>query len=130
MDNRLTEAIKAGKFAIVGVANTLLDMGVFWLLSVLLGINPYISQVISYSCGMLNSYIFNRSWTFRSQAKFFSPALLRFIILNLIMLGISTGLLFVLLDILAVPKMIAKVGATIITLVISFVVNRLWVFKE
>ena len=130
MDNRLTEAIKAGKFAIVGVANTLLDMGVFWLLSVLLGINPYISQVISYSCGMLNSYIFNRSWTFRSQAKFFSPALLRFIILNLIMLGISTGLLFVLLDILAVPKIIAKVGATIITLVISFVVNRLWVFKE
>ena len=130
MDNRLTEAIKAGKFAIVGVANTLLDMGVFWLLSVLLGINPYISQVISYSCGMLNSYIFNRSWTFRSQAKFFSPALLRFIILNLIMLGISTGLLFVLLDILAVPKMIAKVCATIITLVISFVVNRLWVFKE
>ncbi|MEA5011042.1 MAG: GtrA family protein [Angelakisella sp.] len=130
MDNRLTEAIKAGKFAIVGVANTLLDMGVFWLLSVLLGINPYISQVISYSCGMLNSYIFNRSWTFRSQAKFFSPALLRFIILNLIMLGISTGLLFVLLDVLAVPKMIAKVGATIITLVISFVVNRLWVFKE
>ncbi len=79
---------------------------------------------------MLNSYIFNRSWTFRSQAKFFSPALLRFIILNLIMLGISTGLLFVLLDILAVPKMIAKVCATIITLVISFVVNRLWVFKE
>ena len=130
MDNRLTEAIKAGKFAIVGVANTLLDMGVFWLLSVLLGINPYISQVISYSCGMLNSYIFNRSWTFRSQAKFFSPALLRFIILNLIMLGISTGLLFVLLDILAVPKMIAKVGATIITLVICFVVIRLWVFKE
>jgi len=130
LDNRLTEAIKAGKFAIVGVANTLLDMGVFWLLSVLLGINPYISQVISYSCGMLNSYIFNRSWTFRSQAKFFSPALLRFIILNLIMLGISTGLLFVLLDVLAVPKMIAKVGASIIPLVISFVVNRLWVFKE
>ena len=130
MDKKLSEALKAGKFAIVGVANTLIDMGVYALLAQLMGVNPYFAQVISYSCGMLNSYVFNRSWTFRSQARFFSPALVRFVILNLVMLGVSTGLLYRFLDQLGLHKMIAKVLATGFTLCLSFVVNRLWVFKE
>lgn len=130
MDKKLSEALKAGKFAIVGVANTLIDMGVYALLAQLMGVNPYFAQVISYSCGMLNSYVFNRSWTFRSQARFFSPALARFVILNLVMLGVSTGLLYLFLDQLGLHKMIAKVLATGFTLCLSFVVNRLWVFKE
>ena len=128
MKNKLTELAKAAKFAVVGVANTLIDYGVFALLAQLLGVNVYLSQVISYSCGVLNSYVFNRSWTFKSQSRFFSPTLVRFLVLNLVMLAVSTGLLALLMQ-FGLGKLLAKAGSVAVTMVLSFLVNRLWVFR-
>ena len=129
MEKKFSELVKAGKFAIVGVFNTLIDYGVFALLAQVLGWQVYLSQVISYSCGILNSYIFNRSWTFHSGSRFFSPTLVRFLVLNLCMLGVSTGLLAVFLH-LGLSKLVAKGCTVIFTMAIGFVVNRLWVFKQ
>ena len=128
MKNKLTELLKAAKFAIVGVANTLIDYGVFALLAQVLGANVYLSQVVSYSCGILNSYIWNRSWTFKTESRFFSPTLVRFLVLNLCMLGLSTVLLAGFLK-LGLSKLVAKACTVVVTMVIGFAVNRLWVFK-
>lgn len=130
MQKSFKRLLQAAKFAVVGAANTLIDFGVFTVLAQLLSVNVYLAQIIGYSCGMLNSYIFNRSWTFESKGKFWSTALLRFLLLNLAMLGVSTLLLSFLLNRLALPKLIAKAGATLITMCISFVVNKLWVFGK
>ena len=127
MESKLTELIKAAKFAVVGVANTLIDYGVFALLAQVLSVNVYLSQVIGYSCGILNSYVWNRSWTFQSESKFFSPALVRFLVLNLTMLALSTGLLALFLK-LGLSKLVAKGCTVVVTMAIGFVVNRLWVF--
>ena len=127
MENRLTELIKAAKFAVVGVVNTLIDYGVFALLAQVLSVNVFLSQVISYSCGILNSYVWNRSWTFQSESKFFSPALMRFLVLNLSMLALSTALLALFLQ-LGLSKLVAKGCTVVVTMAIGFVVNRLWVF--
>ncbi|WFR61453.1 GtrA family protein [Paenibacillus amylolyticus] len=51
------------KFGIVGVANTALDAVVFAILAAV-GVPVLIAQVISYSCGVVNSYWLNGSWTF------------------------------------------------------------------
>ncbi|MEG1874057.1 MAG: GtrA family protein [Angelakisella sp.] len=124
------ELLKAGRFAIVGVANTLLDMGVFALLAQLLGWNVYLSQVVSYSVGTLNSYIWNRSWTFGSSQRFWSPALVKFLLLSVAMLLLSTGLLWLFYDQLGLHKLVAKGASVIITMVVNFVINRLWVFRS
>ncbi len=126
MNKSLGELFKIGKFAIVGVANTLIDYGVFTLLTQILGVNIYLSQVISYTCGVINSYIFNRSWTFKTGGSFFSPTLIKFLALNLIMLGVSTGLLA--LFSLYVHALIAKGFSVVISMGISFLINRFWVF--
>ena len=127
MQSKLTELLKAAKFAIVGVANTLIDYGVFALLAQLLSVNVFLSQVISYSCGILNSYIWNRSWTFRDTSRFFGPTLVRFLLLNLCMLGLSTLLLALFLR-FGFSKLLAKACTVVVTMAIGFVVNRLWVF--
>jgi putative flippase GtrA len=124
----MSELIKAAKFAVVGIANTLIDYGVFALLAQLLSVNVFLSQVISYSCGVLNSYIFNRSWTFQSQSRFFSPALVRFLVLNLCMLALSTGLLALFLQ-FGLSKLVAKGCTVVVAMAVGFVVNRLWVFR-
>ena len=128
MENKMSELMKAAKFAVVGIANTLIDYGVFALLAQLLSVNVFLSQVISYSCGVLNSYIFNRSWTFQSQSRFFSPALVRFLVLNLCMLALSTGLLALFLQ-FGLSKLVAKACTVVVTMAVGFVVNRLWVFR-
>ena len=128
MDEKLRELLKAGKFAIVGVANTLIDFGVFTVLAQLLGVNVYLSQFVSYSAGTLNSYIFNRSWTFRSKDRFFSPALVKFLVLSALMFLLSTAILYLCFDVAGFPKLIAKGVSTCITLVVNFLANRFWVF--
>lgn len=116
------------KFGLTGVMNTLVDYGVFLVLSYL-SVDVYLSQVVSYSCGMLNSYVINRSWTFGSQKRFFSMQMLRFIVVNLSLLLLSLGVLW-LGTRLGYGKLISKLGATVVTLAVGFVVNRLWVFKK
>lgn len=130
MKKPLGEMIKAGKFALVGAANTLIDYGVFTLLTQWLGVGVYLANVIGYGCGMLNSYVWNRSWTFRSREGFFSPALVRFVVLNLAMAGLSTALLYGFHDLMGLPELVAKGGATLLTLAVNFVCNRLWVFPS
>lgn len=130
MKNENTEIKKAGKFAVVGVLNTLLDMVIFALLAQVLGVNVYLSQCVSFSAGIANSYLLNRSWTFRAKDAFWSPALVRFLLLNLAMLAVSTSIIWLFYDFLGVHKLIAKVISTVCTMVVSFLVNRLWVFRD
>lgn len=130
MEKKTQEIEKVGKFALVGVVNTLLDMGLFALLAQLLGVNVYLSQCISFSAGVLNSYLINRSWTFRTKEAFWSPALVRFLLLNVAMLAVSTAIIWLFYDLLGIHKLIAKVISTGCTLVVSFLINRLWVFRD
>jgi len=126
----IKELFKASKFAIVGVANTVIDYAVFLLLAKVMNINVYAAQVAGYSVGMLNSYYWNRKWTFKAKDKFLSPALVKFVILNICMLGLSTLLLFLFYEKLEFAEEIAKLFATAVTMAVSFLINRLWVFKE
>lgn len=124
------ELVKAAKFALVGASNTLVDMGLFALLAQVLGWNLYLSQVISYSAGTANSYIWNRRWTFRSRERFWSPVLVRFLLVNLAMLAFSTALLWFFHSKLGFARLVAKCASVVLTLAANFVINRLWVFSS
>ena len=123
------EFFKLIKFGITGVMNTLVDFVVFMLLTHV-GLNLYFSQVVSYSCGMLNSYIVNRSWTFKAKGKFFGGQMMRFITANLTLLMISVLLLWFFTNKLGFIKIVAKLFTTAIIMLAGFTVNRLWVFKN
>ncbi|MBQ2752008.1 MAG: GtrA family protein [Oscillospiraceae bacterium] len=128
-DFLLGEFFKLVKFGITGVMNTLVDFAVFLLLTHI-GVAIYFAQVVSYSCGILNSYIVNRSWTFKSKGKFLGPQMVRFIAVNLSLLLLSLVLLWVFTEQLGFIKILAKLCSTVLIMVIGFVVNRLWVFRQ
>ena len=50
------------QFGFVGVLNTLVDFLVFQALNLLAGWT-YLAQVVGYSCGVVNSYLWNSNWT-------------------------------------------------------------------
>ncbi len=79
------------RFGCVGCLNTMFDFGIFSLLNSVFGINYVISQIVSYSSGTLNSYLFNKFWIFndRPTSKKTTMEIVQFIVVNSASLGVS-----------------------------------------
>ncbi|MBS4161417.1 GtrA family protein [Bacillus sonorensis] len=116
------------RFGTVGAGNTLIDFGVFFLLT---AVNvPYLlAQVCSYTAGMANSYIWNRTWTFRVKKKVRGQEIFRFLLINLAASGITFLILYGLQK-GGLSLFSSKIIATLGGMVMNFIGNRLWVFQE
>ncbi|MGC5771891.1 GtrA family protein [Paenibacillus pabuli] len=126
MTNRLVTILK---FGIVGVLNTVVDAMVFTLLAAA-GTTALIAQVISYSCGVMNSYWWNGRWTFQNagrQGK--KTEIMRFVITNLVVLALSSLILYICNSTLGWSIVISKILATLSGMVINYIASRYWVFR-
>lgn len=138
---------QALKFAVVGVLNTLVDFAVFQTLNLLLGW-VYPAQVLGYTCGVINSYLWNSGWTFREERTRSLREITLFVLVNVASLGVSLGVIWLCREVFGVtnawaagwmPKAlsgfikgdtIAKLIATFFSIVVNFVGNRLFVFRK
>ena len=141
------------KFAAVGVVNLGVDYGILTLLHVVAGIHIVPSNVVSYSCGVINSFFLNRYWTFKIHLKFFSeytlkpgilfkdgarfkfisPPFMKFIFVNLLSLGVNTLTMYILVDLYSLTiynNLIAKLIATFFSFVVNFAGSKFLVFNE
>ena len=119
------------RFVVVGCLNTLVDFGVYSILTGAFGIYYAIAQVVSYSSGTLNSYIFNKFWTFddTKSKKKTTHEMVQFIVINLISLSVSLLGLKILKNDFQMNNYIAKVIVTVIAQVVNFCGYKFWVFK-
>ncbi|BFI99569.1 MULTISPECIES: GtrA family protein [Priestia] len=117
------------KFALVGVVNTLIDFVVYALLTTI-GVNYILAQWISYSAGILNSYVMNRKWTFERKEKSSKREVISFVIVNLITLSLTSFLLTVLYNKWGIPLLISKLLITIASVGINFIGTKLFVFTN
>ncbi len=116
------------KFAVVGVLNSAIQYLVFLFLYSVTGIQYLVASIVGYVAGMTNSYMLNRTWTFRSCDQKLLAQLSRFVAVNLISLGANIGLLLLLVSTgLMVPQWALVVAITGSTLV-NFVLNKVWTF--
>lgn len=69
------EMLRFIKYCMVGVLNTLLTLGVIFVCKSVLGVNPYVSNALGYIAGMLNSFLWNKKWVFRSHGRTYREAL-------------------------------------------------------
>lgn len=63
------------KYCMVGVLNTLITFGVIYLCKSFLGLNLYVSNALGYICGVINSFLCNKSWVFRSSGSYHREAI-------------------------------------------------------
>jgi putative flippase GtrA len=120
------------KFHTVGCLNTLLDIGLYLILTKL-GVAYMVAQCISYAGGTLNSYAMNKRWTFRTQAnpaQYACGALFRFLTLNAVSFGISSLVLTQCLYSLGWSNVTSKLAATCAGMLLQFIGNKYWVFRE
>lgn len=117
------------KFGLVGVLNTLINWIIFAVLN-FVGVYYIVANVIAYAIATANSYIWNSKWVFKYNGKDKKETTIKFVILNLIGLALNTAILYFLVDILLFNKLIGLVITTVIVMLINYIVNKIWVFKE
>jgi putative flippase GtrA len=115
------------KFNLVGLLNTALDFAVITLLT-WLGVYYILAQCLSYGVGMLNSYTLNKYWTFAQKGRFEPKQAIRFALLNLGSLLLSLALLVIFKDQWMMKVLLAKLLTTVITTLVNYAGNKLWVF--
>lgn len=116
------------KFGIVGILNTLINIGVYIIL-VSLGFNYILSNIIGYTFGLLNSFFWNKNWVFKTNRNS-KYLFLKFLLINIITLGINTLILFLLVNNLHFNLILSQIVATGIGMVFNFILNKYWTFME
>jgi putative flippase GtrA len=115
------------RFGLVGLAsNGLLYLAYLGMTAV--GASPRVAMTAAYVAGMLQTFVFNRRWTFRHQGAG-RPALVRYAATYLLGYLINLAGLAVLVTQLGFPHQIVQAGMILTVAVFTFLMQRYWVFR-
>lgn len=116
------------KFGIVGLSNTAVTAATLFILISLLKVDSLVANPIGYTLGLINSFIFNKFWTFKSSSH---P--LREAFLFLVVFAVSfTPQFFLYKHMLSIgfSELLSTAVGMVVYTAINFVGNRLLTFKE
>lgn len=121
----------------VGALGTLIDVLLFSVLRVRLGIPALMANTVSYSTGTVNNYILHRNWTFANlPRKAIGTQFMQFAAVSLSALAVNNLLLVLLepsFDALfatsELSEMAAKACAMSAGMCLSFLLQHLWTFR-
>jgi len=134
---------QAGKFALVGALNTFIDLGILniliWFTGIATGLWYSVFKGISFLIATINSYFWNKHWTFEKGEKAFAPReFSKFLVVTIVGLGINVGIASIVVNVLGpqwgiTAKMWATFGAltaTLLAWVWNFFSSKFIVFKK
>lgn len=115
------------RFAIVGVVNTAIDVGLFSYLYYAQGWPLLWANSAGYVAGLINSFLCNHFWTFgRSPAELAPKPAALYALINLV--GLLWANLTIFLLALILPPWAAKFGALATTFAWNYWASRRYVF--
>ena len=120
------------RFCIVGVLNTVIDLGLFALLTRLIGLDPLVAHTISFSTGAANSFLLNKYWTFgiSGRGREMATQASKFAVITALVFLIHAGLLFLLHKQFGWYDLLVKVLAIGVGVGVGFVGNKWWAFRQ
>lgn len=117
------------KFGVVGCSGVVIDWGAFYIFNHYLGVFYLLAKVFSFSLAVINSYIWNRRWTFRSENKAKTKEFTKFILASSVGLGLNTLIFYIAVSKFHWSNLPSLFLATAIVTIWNFAINKLWVFK-
>ncbi len=118
---------RAGRFALVGGIATAFQYGLLVAMIEVLGMFAVLASALSFCCSALANYLLNYYLTFQGGVRH-RRALPRFALVAALGLVINT-LCFSLVLAVA-PYLLAQVVATLVTLVVNFLLHHFWIYRE
>ena len=117
------------KYTLVGITGLILDMIILYCLVEFLHMPVVPASAISFFVSMVNNFFLHKYWTFKDLSHHFERQFVSFFIIALANLAITVVCMYFFSDILKIWYMIAKVLTSIIVLIFSYTMNRMWTFK-
>lgn len=124
-----SELLSLAKYGVVGVIGLFVDLGLFFLLHKVAGVNYLIANFVSSTVAVIHNFILNSYFTFNvtdNKIKRF----VSFYLVALVGMGISSLLLALMISIMAMNAMIAKVITIFIVAVVQYFVNKKFTFGK
>lgn len=127
------------KFLAVGTTNTLIDFAVLNLLVQLTALPLLLSNSISFSVAVINSYLLNKYWTFQDKKPIYLTQFSLFFVISLVGLGLSNlilhfgsqAIIFLWQDLTFTWQYnLAKIASAAIVLVWNFAAYQYWIFYD
>jgi putative flippase GtrA len=117
-----------GRFAVVGVVSNVVVF-VLYLFMTQTGLGHKIAATLAYALGVLQTFILNRSWSFRDQGAV-APALGRYVAAYGLGYVANIAGLVILVDLAGYAHQWVQGGLVIIVAVLLFGLQKFWVFRE
>jgi putative flippase GtrA len=115
-------------FLAAGGTATVVQCGILVALVEAGRMHPTWAAILAYFCGAMTSYLLNFRLTFRNSGTSFRKGLAKFLIVNVIGLGLNT-LIFVTLRDVGAYYLLAQAMATGLVLIWNYAGARLFVFR-
>lgn len=116
------------KFGIVGIANTGIGFGSYYLF-LWLGCSYLLANLISWLISVFNAFYWNNKYVFVNNVAW-TTALLKTYLSYGFSLVSGTLLLYVLVEYLGISDLIAPVCTLFLTIPMNFLLNKFWTFRS
>ena len=116
------------RYGIVGLSTNALGYLLYLGLTAL-GIGPKLAMSLLYMVGVLQTFVFNKAWTF-AYAGNGTAAFRRHVILYVIGYGLQLSMLALLVDTLRWPHQWVMAGVVLLMAVFFFSGQKFWVFRQ
>ncbi|HEY2480024.1 MAG TPA: GtrA family protein [Solirubrobacterales bacterium] len=120
--------IQLAKFALVGGSGYVINLGVFTVLGNDLGIGHQVAAVAAFAVAVVNNFLWNRYWTFRSGAGSAGFQAAQFFAVSIASLGLNLAVLELIWRAGVVGPIAAQAIAVAVATPLNFLGNKLWTF--
>ena len=122
------------KFGIVGTSGIVVNMGILWFLTEMMGLHYLMSSVAAILLSILNNFFWNDIWTWRDSrkpgAKAYVIRLMKFFLVSSLAGYIGNwSVLWALTHFLGFHYMIANLFGIAAATALNFTLNHIWTFK-
>lgn len=118
------------RFAVTGAFVTALGVGVYAFVAMVLGWHPQVGNVLAYVTAMATGYFMHSSWSFRDHGgERTNRTMARFLLVSLISYALNALWVWLFYSHLDWGRLAPIVPMLFVTPIVTFVLNRQWVFR-
>lgn len=115
------------KFGLVGVSNTLIALGIYYIVLYFAG-NYILANFLSWVISVLNAFYWNNRYVFKNNQSW-KRVLVKTYFSYGTSLIFSTGLLYFQIEHLGISNKIAPLIMLLVTVPLNFLMNKFWTFR-
>lgn len=116
------------KFCLVGVSNTAVYLGTYYLL-LYFGVYYLIGNIVGFVVSVFNAFLWSSKYVFKSQQQSKAQIFVKTYVAYGCTTLVSTCLIYGMVEYIGISKYIAPLISLLVTIPLNFVLNKFWSFK-